>query len=66
MNAASLLSSSLVLLQIFLDTTMKANQAGKYDQLIADVQGMIAKLQEVHGTDVTWQQLNDLRVEKQW
>ena len=63
MNAASLIETSLLLLQIALDA---ANKGGTADPIIADLEAAIAKLQSVQGTDVTWSQLQGLRVSTTW
>lgn len=59
MNATAVISTSLLLLQLVLDAAIKNNAA---DAIIQSIQAAIQQLQAVQGSDVTWQQLNDLRV----
>ena len=63
MNAATLVSTALFLLNLLLTSLTKNKTA---PEIIALIQSAIASLQQVQGTDVTWQQLNDLRVEPTW
>ena len=51
----------------FLQVALEAAQkSGLAQEIIADLEAAIARLLKVVGTDVTYQQLQDLRVTKEW
>jgi len=67
MTAATIIQMVLFLLQTVLGQFKQNPTATEAEQLaISGIEAAIAKLQEVHGTDVTFQQLESLRVEKAW
>ncbi len=55
---------ALLLLRLALDEALK-NHAPE-DEIIIDLQSAIDALVKVHGTDVTFQQLEALRVKPEW
>ncbi len=55
---------ALLLLRLALDEALK-NHAPE-DVIIIDLQSAIDALVKVHGTDVTFQQLEALRVKPEW
>ena len=63
MSAAALISLALNLLQVVLTS---AGAGGLAPELIANIQAAIQSLLAVQGTDVTYQQLEGLRVEPKW
>lgn len=60
MNVVAL---SLMLLQIVLEEAVKNNAA---EEFVQTIQAAIASLQKVHGTDVTFEQLESLRTAPMW
>lgn len=63
MGAATLVSLILALLQSVLDA---AKLNGAAPEVIANLEAAVAKLLEVQGTPVTFQQLEGLRVTTKW
>ena len=63
LNGASLVTSSLALLQILL---ANAVQSGLAQEIIADIEAAIAALLKVQGSDVTYGQLEQLRIQPKW
>ncbi len=59
MNAATLISLALTLVQSVLS---QLKSTGAEAAIVADVQAAVDALFKVHGTDVTYQQLESLRV----
>jgi hypothetical protein len=59
MNAAALIELSLTLVQSVLS---QLKNTGAEAAIVADVQAAVDALLKVHGTDVTYQQLESLRV----
>jgi hypothetical protein len=59
----SIISLVLSLLQTALDAATSNKVA---DEVIAGIQAAIAALQKVQGSDVTYQQLEDLRIKPTW
>jgi hypothetical protein len=67
MTGAAIVQMVLFLLNIVLGQFKQSSTATEAEQLaITGIEAAIAKLQEVHGTDVTFQQLESLRVQKTW
>ena len=63
MGAASLIGLVLSLLQSILSS---AKVGGVAPEIIADLEAAVANLLKVQGTDVTFQQLEGLRVTTEW
>lgn len=63
MGAASLLSLILTLLSSVLSA---AKVGGVAPDIIANIEAAVAKLLEVQGSDVSFKQLEDLRVTTTW
>lgn len=63
MNAATLIQLALSLTQLVL---AQVKTSGVAPEVIADVEAAVAALAKVHDTDVTYQQLEDLRTKKLW
>jgi hypothetical protein len=58
-NAAEYISLALNLLKIVLEN---AKVQGLAAEVVADIQAAVDKLQSVHGTPVTYEQLESLRI----
>ena len=63
MGASTLISLVLVLLQSILSA---AKLGGIAPDIIANIEAAIANLLKVQGSDVTYQQLESLRVKTEW
>lgn len=63
MSAAALISLALNLLQVVLSS---AGIKGLAPEVAANIEAAIASLLAVQGSDVTYQQLEGLRVEPKW
>lgn len=63
MGAAALLSLVIALLQSILQA---AKVGGVAPEIVADIQNAVASLLKVQGTDVTYSQLESLRVKTEW
>jgi hypothetical protein len=63
MGAATLISLVLTLLQSILAS---AKVGGVAPDVIANIEAAVASLLKVHGTPVTFEQLESLRVKTEW
>lgn len=65
-TAASLIETSLTLLQLVAASYPATSQVGQAAADAALVEQAIANLLKVQGSPVTWEQLNGLRITKTW
>ena len=66
MNAAAIVQMVLYLLGIVVGNLKQSTATAEIQQAITGIEAAILKLQEVQGSDVTYEQLESLRIEKTW